>query len=107
MAHSHAVHLPRGALLCACTTCGAGGYTYDHIWQVVDSGTTFFFASAPLHAAMHAHLRRNAPELRASGKRVCAFMSAERRDSLPSFELVLAGEGPPLLVSPAHYMVEY
>ena len=33
--HCHAVHLPLGALLIPCTVCGAGGYTYSHIWQVL------------------------------------------------------------------------
>ena len=32
--HCHTVHLPLGALLIPCTMCGAGGYTYYHIWQV-------------------------------------------------------------------------
>ena len=34
MAHPHTVHLPLGALHSPCAMCGAGGYTYYHIWQV-------------------------------------------------------------------------
>ena len=41
MVHSHSVHLPLGALLSPCTMCGTGaqpggGYTYYHIWQVLN-----------------------------------------------------------------------
>ena len=47
MTHSHAVHLPLGALLSPCTACGTGGYTYYHIWQaLVCVGTTANWCAA-------------------------------------------------------------
>lgn len=81
---------------------------------LVDSGTTFFFVSAPLWRAMHARLRMAFPALRRTGAHhVCAHMSATQRDALPAFELLLDGPGGysalsrPLVLWPRHYMVRY
>ena len=58
----------------------------------VDSGTTFFFASAPVFAALHAHLRRHMPTIHRFGAHhICAMLTTEQRDALPSLQLVLDG----------------
>lgn len=79
---------------------------------LVDSGTTFFFASTLLWRSIHAQLKRHAPELRRTGPHhVCARMTDARRDSLPWLQLRLAGvhgrAASPLYVRPNQYMVKY
>ena len=77
---------------------------------VVDSGTSFFFASTLLWRALHLRLRQHHPSLRRVGfHRACARMTPAELSAMPTIALVLDGpEGSrPLLLRPAHYMVEY
>jgi hypothetical protein len=77
---------------------------------VVDSGTSFFFASTRLWRALHLRLRQHHPSLRRVGfHRACARMTPAELSAMPTIALVLDGpEGSrPLLLRPAHYMVEY
>ena len=76
---------------------------------IVDSGTSFFFTSTPLYRALHVQLKASMPQLRRVGPHVCAHLTDAQRDSMPRFELVLDGNASsrPLVVRPAHYMVEY
>ena len=42
---------------------------------LVDSGTTFVYASTPLYRALHAHLNREQPSLKREGGKMCAFLT--------------------------------
>ena len=63
---------------------------------LIDSGTTFFFASTPIWRALHSELKHHAPELHKHGPHhVCALMSDARRDELPTIRLTFASVGHP------------
>ena len=75
---------------------------------LVDSGTTFVYASTPLFHAIHAHVRQHTPSLTREGGKVCAFLTQAQLDSMPSLQLVFgAVPSQPLLVRPRQYMVEF
>ena len=74
---------------------------------IVDSGTTFVYASTPLFRALHNHIKGQAPELERQGNKVCAMMTLQRRDAMPSMQMVFAENPAPLLIRPHQYMVEF
>ena len=78
---------------------------------IVDSGTTFVYASTPLYRSLHAHLKAEVPALTREGRKVCAFLTAAQLGSMPSLQFVFNvgrfGVGRPLLVRPSQYMVEF
>merc|ERR1719217_116055 len=75
---------------------------------LVDSGTTFVYASTPLFRAIHAHVKLHTPSLTREGGKVCAFLSPAQLDAMPNIQLVFGAEPTrPLLVKPRQYMVEF
>ena len=54
---------------------------------IVDSGTTFVYASTPVFRLLHAHLKQQAPELERQGNKMCALLSQQRLDSMPSLQV--------------------
>jgi hypothetical protein len=68
---------------------------------LVDSGTTFVYASTPLYRALHAHIKAHAPPLERVGNKVCAHLTPGQLGELPSLQLVFdAVPGSPLIVRP-------
>ena len=74
---------------------------------IVDSGTTFVYASTPVFRALHAHIKLQVPELERVGNKVCAAFTPERLDSMPSLRLAFSQAAEPLLIRPRQYMVEF
>ena len=74
---------------------------------LVDSGTTFVYASTPLYRAIHAQVKQSTPTLQREGGKVCAYLTAQQLGAMPSIELVFSASSQPLLVRPHQYMVEF
>lgn len=74
---------------------------------LVDSGTTFVYASTPLYRALHTHLHSQTPSLQREGGKVCAYLSEAQKQSMPSLQFVFSNGARPLLVRPHQYMVEF
>ena len=74
---------------------------------LVDSGTTFVYASTPLFRALHVHLKAQTPSLTREGGKVCAMLSEAQLHAMPSMQLVFTASPVPLLVQPHQYMVEF
>ena len=103
-----------GANASSSSSNGGGGFTSlklpPNVYAptLVDSGTTFVYASTPLFKAIHAHVKRHTPQLQREGGKVCAFLTEAQLDAMPSMELVFAAaRSQPLLVRPRQYMVEF
>jgi hypothetical protein len=68
---------------------------------LVDSGTTFVYASTPLYKAIHAHVKQHTPSLTREGGKVCAFLTPEQLAAMPRIQLAFMTESNrPLLVLP-------
>ena len=65
---------------------------------LVDSGTTFVYASTPLFRAIHAHVKQHVPTLQREGGKVCAFLSQAQLDAMPNLQFDFAAAGKPLLI---------
>jgi hypothetical protein len=74
---------------------------------LVDSGTTFVYASTPLFRAIHAHVKQHTPTLQREGGKVCAFLTQKQLDAMPNMQLVFSSTSQPLLIRPNQYMVEF
>ena len=75
---------------------------------LVDSGTTFVYASTPLYRAIHAHVKQHTPSLVREGGKVCAFLTEQQLEAMPSWQLVFSpNPKQPLIVRPRQYMVEF
>ncbi|KAL1514842.1 hypothetical protein AB1Y20_003927 [Prymnesium parvum] len=74
---------------------------------IVDSGTTFVYASSPLFRALNAHIKAQVPELERVGNKLCAMMTEQRLHAMPALEMVFAAHSTPLRISPRQYMVEF
>ena len=74
---------------------------------LVDSGTTFVYASTPLYRAIHAHVKQHTPSLTREGGKVCAYLTPQQLGSMPSMELIFSSSSQPLVVRPQQYMVEF
>lgn len=75
---------------------------------LVDSGTTFVYASTPLYRAIHAHVKQETPSLQREGGKVCAFLSQAQLAAMPSLQLVFnVAASQIMLVKPQQYMVEF
>lgn len=74
---------------------------------LVDSGTTFVYASTPLFRAIHAHVKQHVPTLQREGGKVCAFLSQAQLDAMPNLQFDFAAAGKPLLIRAHQYMVEF
>ena len=84
---------------------GLSASTYSP--TLVDSGTTFVYASTPLYRAIHSQVKQSTPTLQREGGKVCAFLTAQQLGAMPSIELVFSASSQPLLVRPHQYMVEF
>jgi hypothetical protein len=75
---------------------------------IVDSGTTFVYASTLVHKALVAALRPHMPKVE-PGAKLCSYFETEAQlASLPRLQIVFqASSDTPLTLEPSHYMVEF
>ena len=75
---------------------------------LVDSGTTFVYASTPLYRELQARLQQATPALVREGGKICAFLTEAQLASMPNIQFVFAAaRATPLLIRPLQYMVEF
>lgn len=86
------------------------GFASSHLHPtIVDSGTTFVYASTPVHRSLVAALRPHMPKIE-PGAKLCSYFESEAQlsSALPKLQLVFqASPDTPLTLEPLHYMVEF